>query len=161
MNNNDEMKNNNNNEKNNHNVATENFYCKSGFSFAAFCGISRFFRCRLPAWLLFTFCFTQNSTGFSFSWSPLACPIPFLPLLETKWCSWLRPSAKMFVATQRQRRRRQVVPKEQSPSPITPSPSSYYIWVRVQQTADAKKPRADIEMRRKHSRTVSECRTND
>lgn len=91
----------------------ENFYWKSGFSFAPFCGILRFFRCRLLAWLLFTFCLTQNSTRFPFfpPPTPLHLPghhcSPYKPL-ETKWCSWLRPSAKMFVTTQR----RQVVPKE-------------------------------------------------
>lgn len=127
---------NNNNERNNHDVATEeNFYCKSGFSFAPFCGILRFFRCRLPAWLLFTFCLTQNSTRFPLSphsplplWSPLLSP---LKPLETKWCSWLRPSAKMFVTTQRQRR--QVVPKELpclwGQPPAVPSHCN---WVRVQ-----------------------------
>lgn len=107
--------NNNKKERNNHDVATEeNFYCKSGFSFAPFCGILRFFRC-----LAFIYVLPHTKLN-SFSAFPPPLHYPSLPFwspllstlkpLETKWCSWLRPSAKMFVTTQRQCR--QVVPKE-------------------------------------------------
>lgn len=63
----------------------------------------------------------------------------------------------MFVTTQR----RQVVPKE-LPSLLANPFQLQPMQLGQGSAADAKKPRADIEMqKKKHSRIVSEYRTND
>lgn len=108
-------------EKHNH----KNFYCKSGFSFAPFCGILRFFRLAILPWLGFYLRFASHKTQLVFPLSaghPLLYPYP----------AWTARNKVVLVAASIRKnvcshtQRRQVVPPKRNLLLATPCPLLHF-----------------------------------